>query len=251
MRATIKAKLAANFTILTILAATVAWLGISSLGSLNAKFGDVIQGNLSRLQAANDLRLAVADIIPWEKNMLMSTSPDEIRKNEEELLKHRTLFLKKFEALQNIATDDVRQIMAGLTPTLVKWNELQDKMRELIQQDGLMEARGLSIHEARDVKNELVRQIEGIDALESKAVNQAKDQAAAQFNNAWTLLVGAAGAAVLVSIVSGVLLSLSIGRGLRRAVTLADAVAVGDLHCDVKPAANDEIKDLISSLTRM
>jgi methyl-accepting chemotaxis protein len=251
MRATIKLKLAANFTILTVLAAVVAWLGISSLGTLNATLGDVIQGNLSRLQAADELRMAVLEIVPFEKNMLMSTSPDEIRKNEEELVKHRTVFLKKFEALQNIATDEVRQKLAGLTPTWVKWTSQQDRMRELVEQDGQMEAKALSLHEARETKNELMRQIAEIDGLESRAMKQSKDGATSQFNSAWTLLVGAAGAALLISIVSGVLLSLSIGRGLRCAVSLADAVAVGDLHNEVKPASNDEIKDLIDSLKRM
>jgi methyl-accepting chemotaxis protein len=251
MRASIKLKLAANFTILTVLAAVVAWLGISSLGSLNATLNDLVQGSVTRTQAADDLKLAVLEIVPFEKNMLMSTSPDEIRKNEEELIKHRTMFLKKFEGLQNIATDEVRLKMASLTPTWVKWTSLQDKMKELLEQDGQAEAKALSLQDAREAKNQLIHQIEEIDALEAQAMKQAREQAGSQFNNAWKLLIGAAGAAVLISIVSGVLLSLSIGRGLRRATILADAVAIGDLHREVKPAANDEIKDLIDSMNRM
>ncbi len=251
MRATIKLKLAANFFVLTALVGVVAWLGVTSLGSLNATLGDVIQGNLSRLQAAIDLRLAVLEIVPFEKNMIMSTSPDEIRNNEDELVKRRAIFLKRFESLQNIATEEVRGKMAALTPTWVKWTTLQDRMRELLDQDGQIEARGLSTHEARGVKNELVRQIEEIDGLEAQAMNQAREGAAKQFNSAWTLLVGAAGAALLISLVSGVFLSLSIGRGLRRAVSLADAVAIGDLNCQVEAASNDEIKDLIVALNRM
>ena len=113
MRASIKLKLAANFTILTALAGVVAWLGISSLASLNASFGELIQGSVTRIQAADDLKLAVLDIIPYEKNMLMATSPDEIRTYEEELTKHRTTFLKRFESLQNIATNEVRQKMTA------------------------------------------------------------------------------------------------------------------------------------------
>ena len=89
MRLPIKLKLAANFTILTALAGVVAWLCISSLGSLNTTLGELIQGSVTRIQAADDLKLAVLDIIPYEKNMLMATSPDEIRAYEEELTKHR------------------------------------------------------------------------------------------------------------------------------------------------------------------
>ncbi len=251
MRLPIKLKLAANFAILTALAGVVAWLGISSLGSLNASLGELIQGSVTRIQAADNLKLAVLDIIPYEKNMLMATSPEEIRAYEEELTTHRTTFLKRFESLQNIATNEVRQKMAALTPTWVRWTSVQDKMRELLDQNGQLEARALSLHDAREIKNEILRQIEEIDQIENQAMKQAREDATKQYDNAWQLLIGAAGAALLISIVSGVLLSFSISRGLGRAVSLADAVARGDLDQNVKASGNDEIKDLIDALNRM
>ena len=139
MRLPIKLKLAATFTILTAVAGFVAWLGISGLGSLNTTLGDLIQGPVTRIQDADELRMAVIDILPFEKNMIMSGNSEEVRKNEEELIKHRTLFLKRFESLQNIATDDVRQKLAVLTPTWVRWTSLQDRMRELVDQNNQAE----------------------------------------------------------------------------------------------------------------
>ena len=251
MRAPIKLKLAINFTILTALAGILAWLGISSLGSLNATLNELVQGSVTRLQAADELRMAVLDILPFEKNMIMSTSPEEVRSNEEDLVKHRTIFLKRFENLQNIATNDVRQKLAGLTPSWVRWTSLQDQMREFVEQNNQTEAKKLSLHDAREVKNDILRQLEEIGRIENQAMKQAREQAASQYDHAWQLLIGAAAAALLISVVSGVLLSLSINRGLRRAVTLADAVAIGDLNQNVKATSNDEIKDLIDSLNRM
>ena len=251
MRLPIKLKLAANFTILTALAGVVAWLGISSLASLNTTLGELIQGPVTRIQAADDLRMAVLDILPYEKNMIMSSSPDETRNNEEELVKHRTLFLKKFEGLQNIATNDVRQKLAAMTPSWVRWTSLQDRMRELLEQNNQAEAKGLSLHEARQVKNDIMRQLEEIDTLENQAMKQSREDAGKQYDRAWQLLIGVAAAALLISVVSGVLLSLSISRGLRRAVSLADAVARGDLNQNIQASSDDEIKDLIDSLNRM
>ncbi len=195
--------------------------------------------------------MAILDILPFEKNMIMSNSPEEIRSNEEELVKHRTIFLKRFENLQNIATNDVRQKLAGLTPSWVRWTSLQDRMRELTEQNNQAEAKALSLHEGREIKNDILRQLEEIDHIENQAMKQAREDAASQYDYARQLLVGAAGAALLISIVSGFLLSLSINRGLRRAVSLADAVAHGDLTQNVKASSNDEIKDLIDALNRM
>ena len=251
MRVPIKLKLAANFTILTALAGVLAWLGISSLASLNTNLSDLIQGPVTRLQAADELRMAVLDVLPFEKNMIMSTSPEEIRSNEEELVKHRTIFLKRFENLQNIATNDVRQKLAALTPSWVRWTSLQDQMKELVERNNVAEAKGLSLHEGREVKNDILRQIEEIDRIETQGMKQAREDAASQYDRAWNWLIGAAGAAFLISVASGVLLSLSINRGLRRAVSLADAVAHGDLTQNVKVSSNDEIKDLIDALNRM
>ena len=113
------------------------------------------------------------------------------------------------------------------------------------------EARVMSARDAKATRDDLMRHLEEINDIENGQLNQAKEQAALQYDHAWELLIGAAGAALLISIVSGVLLSLSINRGLSRAVSLADAVARGDLDQNVKVSSNDEIKDLIDALNRM
>ncbi len=69
-----------------------------------------------------------------------------------------------------------------------------------------------------------------------------------QYGYACRLLAGAATAALLFSVISGVLLSQGISRGLRRAISLAEAVALGEVHTKVAASGNDEIKDLIESL---
>ncbi len=189
MRTTIKLKLAANFTILTVLAGVLAWLGISSLGSLNATLDDLIKGPVARLQAADDLRTAVLDILPFEKNMILSSSPEEIRSNEEELSNHQTIFLKRFENLQNIATEEVRQKLAALTPSWVRFTSLQDRMRELVEQNNQAEAKALSLHDGREAKNQIIRQLVEIDQIEAQQMKQAKEQASAQYNRALELLV--------------------------------------------------------------
>ncbi len=251
MRATIKLKLAVNFTILTLLAMGVAWLGISSLSSLNSEIASLVNGPVVRLQRANDLKLAILDIVPEEKNMILATTPQEIEQHGAELMKGRTAFLKKFEIMQNIATEEVRQKLVALTPTWVRWTTLLDQERELMESNAQAEAKALSLHESRTIRLEITKQLEEVDGLEAQLMSKAQNSAESQYNNAWLLLVGAAGAALLISATSAILLSLSIGRGLRRAVSLADAVALGDLHNDVKASSNDEIKDLIDSLNRM
>ena len=251
MRASIKLKLATNFTILTALAALVAWLGISSLQYLNTTLVGLINGPVMRLQHADELRLAIMDIAPAEKNMIMATTPEEVGKIAAELARRRNHFLKKFETMQNIATDQDREKLIAVGPIWVRWTGLQDQERELLEHGRQAEARVMSARDAKATRDDLMRHLEQINDIENGQLDKAKEQAAHQYDHAWQLLIGAAGAALLISIVSGVLLSLGISRGLSRAVSLADAVARGDLNQNVTTSSNDEIKDLIDSLNRM
>ncbi len=92
------------------------------------------------------------------------------------------------------------------------------------------------------------------EAVVADALSRAEhthEQAGKRYNFVEDLMLGAAALAVALSIVAGIMLSLSIRRGLRRAVSLADSVALGDLHQNVKANSKDEIADLIDSLNRM
>ncbi len=251
MRASIKLKLAVNFTILTALAAVVAWLGISSLHYLNTTLVGLVNGPVVRLQHADELRLAIMDIAPAEKNMIMATTPEEVGKIAAELVRRRNVFLKKFETMQNISTDRDREMLVATGPIWVRWTGLQDQERELMEHGRQAEARVMSARDAKAVRDDLMRHLERINDIENGQLNKAKEQAAQQYDSAWQLLIGVAGAALLISVISGVLLSLSINRGLRRAVSLADAVALGDLNQNIQASSNDEIKDLIDALNRM
>ncbi len=53
------------------------------------------------------------------------------------------------------------------------------------------------------------------------------------------------------SVAIAVWMSLSIARGLKRGINLAEAVAIGDLSHEVEHKSNDEIKDLVDAMQRM
>lgn len=251
MRVTIKFKLAAAFTILTLVAGSLAWLGIGSLRSLNATVEDLINGPVARLQNADELRLSIMYIAPSEKNMIMAPDLDEVRSIHAELLKRRAAFLEKFQAMQNTATDEVRQKLDAFRPIWAKWTGYQDKEYDLMMADSQNEARVISARDSKATRDQLMRELEEINTIENGLLKRAKGETASQYDTASRMLTAAAIAALLFSLISATFLSLAIGRGLRRAVSLADAVAIGDLHNNVKTSGNDEIKDLIDALNRM
>ena len=251
MRASIKFKLAAAFAVLTLLTAAVSWLGIRSLESFNTAVEELIRGPSTRVQLADELRYAVAHTGNAEKNLLGANSPEEILKHKADLQRRRGILLQHFENMQNMATGVVSQKLAALTPMLERWSSLLDQVADLMQREKQAEAKALAMGESRDVRLEIVRRLEEIRQIENQFMKEAKEGLHSDYSHAWQLLAGAAAAALLISIISGVFLALSINRGLARAVSLADAVALGDLGKTVKASSNDEIKDLIDALNRM
>src|SRR5262249_6213003 len=82
-------------------------------------------------------------------------------------------------------------------------------------------------------------------------LEQAKHDAAADYEAARFWLLSMVVGALLIATATAVWLALSISRGLARAGALAEAVAIGDLSQEIKAGSNDRIKDLIDSLNTM
>lgn len=76
-------------------------------------------------------------------------------------------------------------------------------------------------------------------------------EAAAQANAAKNILIAVVLVSLLVAVVAATWIALSISRGLGKAVSLANAVAIGDLDQKIEVKTNDEIKDLVDAMTRM
>lgn len=82
-------------------------------------------------------------------------------------------------------------------------------------------------------------------------MHNAEASAQAEFVKDRRLLLIGAGISFLVGIVAALWLSMTLGRGLRRAVEVAEGVGRGDLSIDSKPTSNDEIGDLLAAMDRM
>jgi methyl-accepting chemotaxis protein len=87
--------------------------------------------------------------------------------------------------------------------------------------------------------------------LGQAAMARATADAAAQFERSRALLIGMLGFMVVAAAATAIWIGLSVGRGLRKAAHLADAVALGDLGQQVATGSNDEVRDVIDALNRM
>ncbi|MGA2129526.1 MAG: methyl-accepting chemotaxis protein [Xanthobacteraceae bacterium] len=251
MRITLKLKLGLVFAVLIGLAATMAWLGINNLGSLNASLENLVHGPMQRVQVSGELGTRLMRIVRVEKNMIMADTPELIVQFDAEIGKERAGFVALFEKLQGIASAEGKQRLAALAGPLQQWTAVQDKMRDLSRHNSQEQAKSLSLNEGRQLVAEINKALEERIEANQKFMEQTEADVNRQYEGARLLLLVAAAAMLLIAAAAGIWMSLSISRGLARARALADAVAIGDLAQEIVVRSNDEIKDVVDALNRM
>ncbi len=138
-----------------------------------------------------------------------------------------------------------------LKDRFLHWRQIHEEVMALARENSNLHATELSQGESRVVAGELENQIDAIIGVArgvmADASAEAKDLA---LHLRLSLLITVV-LVMLIAIGAAIWLVVSITRGLSRAVTLANAVAVGDLSQTIMVTSNDEIKDLSVALTTM
>ena len=111
--------------------------------------------------------------------------------------------------------------------------------------------RSLSMGEGAKLATQITKQIDGMTATLRKSLDETKVEAENTYTHARQVLLGTVALALLIAVAGAIWMSLSISRGLSSAVTMAGAIADGDLTQQLKVTSNDEIKDLADALNSM
>ncbi|HYD68929.1 HAMP domain-containing methyl-accepting chemotaxis protein [Azospirillum sp.] len=155
------------------------------------------------------------------------------------------------EALRGLLPDAERPAFDQYGQRFSRWATILDQTAALGRQFTNAQAFELSGTTGRTLLEQAQVPLAEILERNLERMHQAEDAAEAQYAEARTLLIAALAGSLLIAIGAAVWIALSISRGLGSAVSLANAVAVGDLDQQVTVKTNDEIKDLVDALNRM
>jgi methyl-accepting chemotaxis protein len=251
MRATIKLKLAVTFCVVIALTAAMAWVGVSSLSSSNDSTEAILQGPVKRNDFVDDLTIQSLQMLRREKNIILADSPEAINRYEGELADSRKIFLATLEKYRASATAEGRQKIAELDAPVRQWTAIQTRIVELARQGNDKEATELSQKQSREAFDAISKPLDEITVLNERIMSASLSEIESGYESARRLLLIVAGLVLAVSTGAGVWVSLGISRGLARAGTLADAVALGDLGQTVTVKTDDEVRDLVTAMNTM
>jgi methyl-accepting chemotaxis protein len=251
MRFTIRAKLGLTFGAIIALSAVTSVLAISSLSSLNENMRELVAGPVERMQIAEEMFIDLLQVVRAEKNMILATTPDQILLQDKNIQEARLDFAAKLDHADRVASAAGRPLWMAVRNSWVQYLAADDKLRDYAKRGEMAKAQDVSVTDGRQLVASIQKQILNIVEMTRTQMTEANAAAASQYDSSRALLIGGIVVSVLIAAGAGLWISLSIGRGLGRAGTLAQDVAGGDLTRTIDDAARDEVGDLILHINTM
>jgi methyl-accepting chemotaxis protein len=251
MRFTIKAKLAAGFGMMIILLIGVAGLGVYSLGNLNQEITDVIAGPAKRLENSQQGKIRLLESVRAEKNMILATGAEEITRYDAAADEARASMREMLQTGEAQASEQGKPDWRKLMTLLGTLEQNQNRITQLANAGQMAEATRLSSNEGRQIADEMTQLFGAIVGRNQAAMNKADEDTNNQYAETRNLVIGITLAALAIAVAFALWIAIGISAGLSRLMTVANAVAIGDLDERVSIKSNDEIKDLVAVFNTM
>jgi methyl-accepting chemotaxis protein len=251
MRFTIKLKLALAFAAVIVLLVVATAMGISSLGSSNREVDAVVAGPVTRLRAAQQLQIHMLDVVRAEKNTLLADQPSQQKDFEAMVDKDQAAFESLLEKTMPLADPDDRPKWAALDKTWGRFMEVHGRVYELATSGRRPEATALSMGEGRQLVTEAATAVQDLVAVSQGELDEAEAKADRDYERTRNILIGIALVSLLIAVGAATWISMTVSNGLKKIAGMAQAVSIGDLDHHVAVTTNDEIKDVVDTVTVM
>ncbi|UPK34009.1 methyl-accepting chemotaxis protein [Bradyrhizobium sp. 186] len=248
MRFTVKAKLASAFGVILLLSMAAGGVAYMKLSDMIATTESLV-ARAGRMERAAELEKGILLQVRAEKNSIVA--PDtEYDRFSSEIAKLREGLMKSKDEIHSAATPEGKKLLESFSVAYTRMNAVQDEALKLAKVDKAKAAER-SMTDVRKAVGEAMEAANTYVAYVKKTMDEQSAQAHEDGNRAQFLLITFVLSSLAIGIVAAIWISISIARGLGRAVGLAGAVADGDLSQMIKVSSNDEIGDLTKSLNVM
>ncbi|MES5098545.1 methyl-accepting chemotaxis protein [Agrobacterium sp. BA1120] len=251
MRFTIKMKLAVAFGFLILMLAGTAGYGIFSLGVAKDAMDQVVEGTVVRLDKVHQINALALVTVRAQKNIILATSPAEVQTFKTAGNESREQLNTLINDMASTAPPEMQSVWVALQAATKKFEESDDRVRQLVAEGNTAAAAAYSGGDGRVAANELTQKLDETVKYNRTRLENAKQAAASEYENTRFLLISASIIAVVIAAGTALWIAVGISNGLRKIMTVAEAVAVGDLNQDVDIKTNDEIKDLVNRINIM
>ena len=165
MRFTIKARLAAAFGAILLLSAISAYMGVSSLSSVNQQVDAIVSGPAARTAMTLKMANTLSMIARSEKNLILENDDQAMKGYVDRIKNERKKFDDQYNARYQAATEAGKKALDALHSVYAEYVKSQDELIQFALLNSFVKARDLSAGRSKElleVANKLV--------IESKAI---------------------------------------------------------------------------------
>ncbi|MGE7416223.1 MCP four helix bundle domain-containing protein, partial [Methylobacterium tarhaniae] len=152
--------------------------------------------------------------------------------------------LLRVAAARGLRVEEIRQKYGA-------WSASFQKALATVETGSTIRAASLASGDYAVASTTAIRAFDALAEFQNKRMTDAVARAKAESSEGQTILLAVLAGALLLGFAIATWLAVTISRGLSRAVSLADAVAMGDLSRTVTVTSRDELGDLVTAMNRM
>jgi methyl-accepting chemotaxis protein len=253
----VKTKLIAGFAVMAAVVVVVSAMAVHSLGNSNSRFTGYLDGVGKRERLATAVRGAANARAIAARNLVLVTSQSDRTLEKDAVDKAHQAMQDSMAALKAAvekdptATQRDRELMAELEALEAKYGPVALKIVSLALEGKREDAVSMMNAECRPLLAVLIKTAATYIEYDQGLAGKAAQEAEAAFALERNILVIGCIAAVLGAMAMSWLLSNAVTKPLNRALSLAEAVAAGDLRSEIVVDSKDETGQLLAALARM
>ncbi|HJV80391.1 methyl-accepting chemotaxis protein [Noviherbaspirillum sp.] len=250
-------RLALAFASVLTLLVMITVLGITRMGQIQDRLSEIVNVNNVELKLASAMRLTVHDRAIAVRNVVLLTTPAEMKPEVERIKEQGRAYMEAEQKLAKIFADTpgttaeekasllrIKEIESAILPLIAKTTEIG------LNNDTVGAVKML-MQDIRPVQRKWLDALDDLVALEEKLNTQAARNAEEAFHTARMLMALLS----LTAIACGAFIAWYVTRGVTRPITtavkVAQTVAGGDLTSRIEVTTKDETGALLQSLKDM
>lgn len=194
---------------------------------------------------------AISNAVLNEKDVIISLSDEVIAREIAESVNNRQIAAEALQQLKALAGLQANSNLDQLAVTLQQWSDTTAKVLDLGKQNSAFKAMDMLQNDVARIEGQVLDLSDKVAAYNKTSMDAEMAAAQAEYQSKRILVLTVSAIAIVGGLAAAAVISLSISRGLNRAVDVARKVALGDLWADTKSSSQDEIGDLLSAMGEM
>ncbi len=245
-------RLGLGFGSVVLLMVTIGVIGITRLGSLNAKVDDMINDKYPKTVMANNIIDQVNIVARAMRNSLLVTDPATAKKELDRIAEAKKTILENFDKLEStIRSEKGKEVFKAMVDSRTQYASSQDQFIKLVTEGRKAEAAEWMLEDIRPKQNAYMDAVNKLIQFQGGMMEQSGKEAAEEYNSARTLMIVLG--VVALGLAGGIAfwITRSITKPINEAVAVASQLSEGDLTARIEVASNDETGHLLTAMKTM